>query len=405
MPYEPVLSTWRKSAEDIDFQEPDRWYRGEHCHRFPTHRPFCAADILHGWAPPGKLITSDSKVLAFGSCFAEYFIGYLANAGYNRWQLPAEQHASCGEDLLFGLAAAFENIFVILQQFRWAFHEFTPQSKLWFTRDKKYFEASEERREKIRQAFQQVDLFIISLGLSEVWFDNMSNEPMWRSIPARLYEEGRHVCRTASVAETVHALHDFDRLLGDFLPQTRVIFTVSPIPFAATFRNQSPITANQASKAILRAAIDQFMSEDSILSRHCYNYFPSYEMVLHLFDHPFLPDNRHVRPEVAKVILDTFSALYTNLPVSEHRLPERTPDELIEERIRELELQLMEKEQIIQDLAREAGNRLEVIERLSRKTGRGLSWKDHLFSCHPWVTRALQRMRATKKEMPFSTRP
>ena len=105
------LSTWTEPSWELDFREPDSWYKGEHCHRFPTDRPLVIADILFGWAPPHKLITSGTKVLAFGSCFAEYFIGFLAKAGYNRWQLPSEQHALCGENLLLALSKTFENIF------------------------------------------------------------------------------------------------------------------------------------------------------------------------------------------------------------------------------------------------------------------------------------------------------
>lgn len=305
-------------------------------------------------------------MLAFGSCFGKYFVGYLASAGYNSWQLPPERHSLCDQDLLFALGWTFENIFVIVQQFRSAFNEFTPQSKLWFTRDKRFFEASEERREKIRQAFRQVDVFVITLGLSEVLFDTISNEPMWRTIPSRLYEPGRHIYRVASVEETVRAFYEFDRLIETFFPNTRVIFTLSPIPLAATFRDQSSVTANAVSKAILRSAIEQFMSADSISSKRRYHYFPSYELVFHLFDSPFLPDNRHIRPDVASVILDLFSALYTDLPVSEHRMPDRDRQvELLEERLSDLERQLVEKQQVVQGLAQEANNWLEIINRLA----------------------------------------
>ncbi len=46
MPHEPVLSTWKQSAEELDFDWPDSWYQGEHFHRLATTRPVAAADIL-----------------------------------------------------------------------------------------------------------------------------------------------------------------------------------------------------------------------------------------------------------------------------------------------------------------------------------------------------------------------
>jgi hypothetical protein len=358
------LSTWTMSTGELDFQEPETWYKGEHCHRFPIDRPLVIADILHGWTPPQRLINSGTKVLAFGSCFAEYFIAFLGRAGYNRWQLPSEQHALNGEALMF--AIHFDNIFVILQQFRWAFNEFTPRSLLWFTQDKKYFEATEERREKIRESFREVDVLIITLGLSEIWFDKISDEPMWRTIPSSLYDPERHIFRAATAEETVQAFYALDRLIDEFLPGKRFIFTLSPIPLAATFRDQSPITANQVSKATLRTAIDQFVTDPVVRAKGRYHYFPSYELVLHLFDRPFLPDNRHLRPEVAAVVLDIFSAFYTDLPVMEPRIPKREDHiDLLEHRVRELELQISAKEQVIQELAREAGARLEIINRLA----------------------------------------
>jgi len=363
---ELILSAWRKPPEDLDFERPDSWYKGEHCHRFPYNRPAALEDILTGWKPPVKLITAETKVLAFGSCFAEYFVNFLAQHGYNRWQLPAQLHSHSEENLLLALPVTFENIFVIVQQLRWAFNEFTPGSNLWFTKDKRLFEASEERREHVRRSFEEGDVFVITLGLSEVWFDQIEGEPMWRTIPAQFYEPGRHVCRPATVAETVASLHEFAALAGRFLPGKQFIFTLSPIPLIATFRDQSAVTANQASKAILRAALDEFITDSTVARESRYHYFPSYEIVFHLFDHPFLPDNRHIRPEVAEAVLDIFSNLYTDLPTVEVRIPASNSHVmLLEERVRSMETELENKERVIRELDQFA--RLSLMKRLTRR--------------------------------------
>lgn len=363
-----ALSTWAQDPAQLNFESPDTWYKGDHCHRFPQNRPVNAEDVLRGWLPPCKLIKRDTKVLAFGSCFAEYFIKFLSACGYNRWQLQSEQDPLCDEILLLALGQTFENIFVILQQFRWAFGEFTPQSMLWFTKDKQYFEATEARREKIRRSFEQVDVFVITLGLSEIWFDRVSNEPMWRSIPSRLYEPERHAFRRATVAETIAAFYELDRLIDEFLPGKHYIFTLSPIPLIATFRDQSPITANQVSKAILRVALDEFNCDPAIQTKSRYHYFPSYELVFHLFDHPFLPDNRHIRPEVASRILDIFRASYTDLPVAERHIPDGDGHvAALEAQVREMQGQLMAKERVIRELDQAACERQEIIDQLLAK--------------------------------------
>jgi|SRR5579859_3239117 len=365
---ELALSTWSQDPAQLNFEAPDTWYKGDHCHRFPQNRPVTAEDVLRGWLPPSKLITRDTRVLAFGSCFAEYFIKFLSASGYNDWQLPLEHDPLCDESLLLALGQTFENIFVILQQFRWAFGEFTPQSMLWFTKDKKYFEATDARREKLRRSFEEVGVFVITLGLSEIWFDRISKEPMWRSIPSRLYEPERHGFRRATVAETIAAFYELDRLIEEFLPNKHFIFTLSPIPLIATFRDQSSVTANQVSKAVLRVALDEFISDHAIQEKSRYHYFPSYELVFHLFDHPFLPDNRHIRPEVASSVLDIFSAAYTDLPLAEKGVPDRDSHiRALQAQIREMECQLIEKERVIQALDRAARERQETINRLVTK--------------------------------------
>jgi 2-polyprenyl-3-methyl-5-hydroxy-6-metoxy-1,4-benzoquinol methylase len=312
------------------------------------------------------LITTDTKVLAFGSCFAEYLVSFLAQHGYNRWQLPVEWHSHSDENLLPALTLTFENIFVILQQFRWAFNQFTPGDNSWFGEDKQLFEATGERREKVRRSFEEAEVFVLTLGLSEIWFDQIAGEPIWRTIPARLYEQDRYICRTATVAETLASLYEFDALAERFLPEKQVIFTLSPIPLIATFRNQSAVTANQVSKAILRAALDEFIGDSAIVRKARYHYFPSYELVHHLFEHPFLPDNRHIRPDVAETVLSIFSNLYTDLPAKETRLPGKNAHvALLQERIRGLEDELKAKERVIRDLDRAARERLALINRLT----------------------------------------
>ncbi len=324
---------------------------------------------MQGWKPSRKLITADTKVVALGSCFAEFFVKFLTQHGYNRWQLPSEPHSHSDENLLVAMPSIFENVFVLLQQFRWAFKEFTPGAKLWFGKDRRHFDATEERREKVQRSLEGGEIFVITLGLSEIWFDQIENEPMWRTIPLKFYEPERHLCRPASVSETVAAFRELDALIDRYIPGKQFIITLSPIPLVATFRNQSAITANQVSKATLRAALDEFLRDDVVANKSRYHYFPSYEIVLNLFDSPFLPDNRHIHPKVASTVLSIFSNLYTDLPADGSSAPERESQiAMAQDRIRSLEAELVAKEQVIRGLDQAARERLLVINRL---TGRG----------------------------------
>jgi hypothetical protein len=310
------LSEWKPIKGNLDFSQPLAWFKGDHCNPYPLNRKISIDDILLGWRPKAKLIKRDTKALAFGSCFAEYFIQFLKAHGYNKWMINEEELAPCMENLLLSLGQSFENAFVIEQQFRWAFGEFTPSSFLWFTKDKQYFEATEERRANIRENFEQVDVVVITLGLSEIWFDRIENEPMWRSIPQHLYDKDRHVFKLATVDETIAVFLRLNQLIEKYLPQLKVVFTISPIPLLATFRDQSPVTANLVSKSILKVALDAFLTNPLVKITERYYYFPSYEIVLHWFEQPFEEDYRHIKGEVATQVMEVFGVVYTDLPLT-----------------------------------------------------------------------------------------
>lgn len=359
-------SVWKRQKDDLDFEQPERWFKGQFCNPFPTNRAILPADVLLGWSPPEPVVNSQSKVIAFGSCFAEYFIRFLAAHGYNSWVAPLERHAPSEENLLLSLGQTFENVFVVVQQFRWAFGEFTPKPGMWITKDKRCFEATEERRLKVRSALSQADVVVITLGLSEVWFDQIENEPLWRTMPERLYEPQRHTFKLATVAETQQALLELDRLVQLHCPHLKVILTVSPIPLLATFRNQSPVTANQVSKSILRTSLDAFMTSSAISVSGRYFYFPSYELAFGLFGNPFEVDNRHIRPEVAGAILEIFRMAYTDIPGDTSINPIALPEDSMRAQIRALKEEILAKENVIQELRKAADDRLAIIRSLDR---------------------------------------
>jgi hypothetical protein len=64
------------------------WYRGPHTNFIPSKAELRAADavdryILQGWLPEAPFITKQSRITAFGSCFAQHLTAYLLGAGYN----------------------------------------------------------------------------------------------------------------------------------------------------------------------------------------------------------------------------------------------------------------------------------------------------------------------------------
>ena len=70
------------------------------------------------------------------------------------------------------------------------------------------------------------------------------------------------------------------------------------------------ITANSASKSILRSALDEFYRENPDDLNIKLFYFPSYEIVNELFTNKFEEDCRHPDYSVVEFIMQTFESVY-----------------------------------------------------------------------------------------------
>jgi hypothetical protein len=153
-------------------------------------------------------------------------------------------------------------------------------------------------------------VFILTLGLSEVWYDKTTGDVFWRAIPSDSFDAGRHGFRVSTVAENLDNLRTIVALVRKHRPGARVVLTLSPVPLVATFRPVSCVSANSVSKSVLRVAIDELMRE-GVPGLY---YFPSYEIVTSYFRDPYALDNRHVRPEVVATIMAAFARHYVSAP-------------------------------------------------------------------------------------------
>ena len=299
------LVEWHADPESMSLQNLDKWYLGEgRIHTVPTKADYAAGGIrtvLDGWLPEQPLIHADTRVIGVGSCFARYFILWLAEQGFNRAVDESPYNA------LMRYGATFESPAVIAQQFRWAFDEYDAKDALWIGKDKELFEANDERKRMVRDTLQRTDVLILTLGLSEVWYDKQTGEPLWRALTRRHYDPQRHVFRVETMADTKRHLEKIEDIRRRHLPNLKIVFTVSPVRLTATFRPISAITANSVSKAILRAALDEFLRERQELVNRELFYFPSYEIVHDFFRDPFEEDNRHVTGFVAGHVVRAFA--------------------------------------------------------------------------------------------------
>ncbi len=271
------------------------FYRGANTNFHPTDASldtpnFVDEYVMKGWNPPEKFVTKATPIVAFGSCFATNISNYLHNRGYN--VLTKRDNKAYVTQMGDGMV----NTFAILQQFEWAWLNKQPSVDIWQGKKGEEYGYDESIRLETRELFDQAELFIITLGLSELWYDEPTGEVFWRAVPADAYDPARHKFRTASHAETLANLRSIYGLIQRFRPNAKVLFSVSPIPLTATFRAVSCLTADAVSKATLRSALDEFLLTHQDEGKLFY--FPSYEAVTRIYRNQWTDDRRHVRPDV-----------------------------------------------------------------------------------------------------------
>jgi hypothetical protein len=259
-----------------------------------------ALAMLTKGMPAEPFISRSTSIVAFGSCFADNVSSHLHERGFNvATKKDTVAHISrIGDGIV--------NTFAVLQQFQWAWEKRVPWNVLWHGYDAQAFGYDDEIRLATKAMLDRTDVFIITLGLSEIWFDEPTGEVFWRAVPADRFDPVRHKFRVASQAENLRNLRRIVDLIAEHRPGARVIFTLSPIPLTATFRTMSCIAANGASKANLRSALDELIAT-------CIpgvSYFPAYDLALSCFNNQFMEDRRHLHLHVIQFIMALFERFY-----------------------------------------------------------------------------------------------
>lgn len=284
------------------------WYRGEHCNFMPHKKNLSEPDaiekyFLDGWLPEEAFIGKNSKILAFGSCFAANISKYLKNKGYNLIE---------GTDKgLINFSAGVNNTFALRQLFEWIYLDRGFAEENWHTKKKEVIQRNKALKNKTKKAFSRANVFIITLGLNEVWYNKVTSDVFWRAIPLEHFNTNIHGFRTGTVLENISNLQSVYDLLIENNPNAKVIFTLSPVSLVATFRPVSCVTANMASKASLRAALDEFLLANSVYQNSKLYYWPSYEIVKEYFADAYCDDNRHIKQDSVRLIMEKFEHFYT----------------------------------------------------------------------------------------------
>lgn len=241
-------------------------------------------------------IRSDDKIFCIGSCFARELETSLARLGFSVLSvirgLPQSPNRRTSDAGMFNKY----NVASIRNELLWAIAEESP-----YHHDHVFIETEGDLLEDyqlagqnyadepqharaFREAFNksfslitEADVVVVTLGLSEAWFDRETGLYLNASVPPKLVKRYPHrfELHVLDYHDTLKMLEESYELLQRGLsPGFRLLVTVSPVPLLATFRDQDVLVANTYSKAVLRSAVEQFSSGKENVA-----YFPSLEFV------------------------------------------------------------------------------------------------------------------------------
>ncbi|MBV0912655.1 GSCFA domain-containing protein [Anianabacter salinae] len=315
-----MLVTDEHGTQSLVFQKTTKatrdhrtWFRGESTNFNPKQAQMIGTNavidnVLHGWAPEKPMLKPSTQITAFGSCFATNISKWLSARNFNVLNKSGEDAEDAKSAYVVTMGEGMVNSFVIRQQFEWAWENKTFEQPLWHGYKAEEFGYDEEIRLETRKIFDETEFFILTFGLSEVWYDEPTNNVFWRTIPKDVYDPERHKFRVSSVEENRDNMLAIYDLIRKHRPDARILFTLSPIPLIATFRDVSCLTANSVSKSVLRVAIDEVMREKQ--DEGYLYYWPSYEIITDVFRLPYRPDRRHPPQPTLDYIMTLFEHVW-----------------------------------------------------------------------------------------------
>jgi hypothetical protein len=285
----------------------------------------CAVDEMDPVVDVPFTISRQDRIATAGSCFAQHISRALRAKGFCHLvtEHATQSDSGSGEGSEEPFSARYGNIYTarqLLQLFERAYGLFVPADAVWSdpsgslvdpfrpricpggfaTRDA--LDADREMHmAAVRRMFEQCDVFVFTLGLTETWISNSDGAVVPLPPGVEGWSTGAgYSFHNLDVNEVTGDLDLFVDRLRTVNRNVRLIFTVSPVPLVATYEKRHVLVSNTYSKSVLRVAAD------STTRRHAGSvYFPSYELVAgHQSGHRYFgSDLRSVTEEgVARVM-------------------------------------------------------------------------------------------------------
>lgn len=278
-----------------------------------------------------------TRVATAGSCFAQRIGEYIR---YSKLELvdtepaPKLMRPNVAKKYGFGLySARYGNVYTARQLFQLLTDcedQHVRDAALWQDGDRWFdglrpnvepegFDSAGEVREmrkdhllRVRQIFEQTDVFVFTLGLTEAWRDKRCGTvfPTAPGTVAGTFDSETHEFVNFGVADCLEDMSRAISLIKSFAPDIKIILTVSPVPLTATATGQHVLRATTYSKSVLRVVAEELATSDSAV-----DYFPSYELITGTpFGGQFYESNlRNVTPKGVEFVMGSFFAAHKGL--------------------------------------------------------------------------------------------
>jgi hypothetical protein len=292
-------------------------------------------------------IPSQAKIATAGSCFAQHISRHLKKNGYNVLDveppppgLPAQLHQKFGYSMY---SARYGNIYTVRQLLQLAEEALgvrTPQLYIW-EKDGRFFDAmrpavepaglpspedvAEHRQvhlSHVKTLFEELDLLIFTLGLTEMWVHKESGT-VYPTAPGTVIGDFNEQIYGFENAQFRDIFTDFNRFQIAMKKLRRgrpfnILLTVSPVPLTASASGEHVLVSTTYSKATLRAVAAQLSSNQDHV-----DYFPSYEIVTNprLHSTSFAENLRSVRNEAVENVMKHFFAEHPIITTADEQSP------------------------------------------------------------------------------------
>jgi hypothetical protein len=264
--------------------------------------------LFPSFKPKFEISFSGCMIFTMGSCFARNIEEVLIPRGVDlptmAFSVPKTEWPARSNGLLneYNPGTMCQRILFALRQKDYPPETIVPVGELYTDLllpggSPVTFERAIARRNEITSVYEKLprsELLIITLGLTEAWFDNDTklylNQMPPHAFAAR--HKGRFEFRRLDVFDCMPMLEEALDAVTKAGP--KVLLTVSPVPLPTTFSGMDCVVANEFSKSVLRVAAERLATRPTI------DYFPSYEIVRSGGLASYIDDCIHVKNEVVE---------------------------------------------------------------------------------------------------------